>query len=721
MDPNDPTRPEASEARHDAYAAGGARESEDASFSQRLRARYGEDVDPGISLEGLGAADDSGASERRLERLAEQTPAALRYELRGEIARGGMGAVLRVWDEDLRRHLAMKVVIGGEEEFDLDSAPRVKPEKLSRFLEEAQITGQLDHPCIVPVHDLGIGEQGRVYFTMPLIKGRDLKQVFELTHTEDAHWTRTRCLDVFLKICDAMAFAHSKGVLHRDLKPANVMVGRFGEVYVMDWGLAKVLGREDKRDVRPREDASQASFVRTDRRDDLEADPDSPVVTMDGDVVGTPAYMSPEQAQGRTEILDERSDVYSVGSMLYHMLSGRMPYVPPGERVSPYTVLNAVRQGPPTTLHEIDPLLDPELVAVCEKAMARDARERYAGMEHLAEDLRAFQEGRVVAAYESGLWARFRKWVVRNRGLAVAISAALLISFGGLIALLMIKTSSLQQVQEKNEALETSEADLQASLENEREARDDADTARQRADAAAIEAQIRAEQARRESYAGNLIAADLSLRLNEVAEARRRLDACDEDLRGWEWRHLSLRADTSLWSVPRAGKPPWRLLAANQGDKRRLVVVSEQAVDVVDANTGEAVSGWYTRGQSVRASALSEDGEFLVVSTTGDDPDGGGQLLLYGVERGTALGSYQVPDAEVTALALATDPLRVYTGDERGVLTEWQLEQPYPRQLGPRREREIGALAVSPDGTRMAVGDRSGGLALVRLEEMEWR
>ena len=190
-----------------------------------------------------------------------------------------MGTILRVWDGDLRRNLAMKVMHGrgvGSSSPGEGAGGAVDQERLGRFLEEAQITGQLDHPGVVPVHDLGIDSKGRCYFTMRFVRGRELKEVFDLAREHKEGWTRTKVLGAILKVCEAMAYAHSKGVVHRDLKPANVMVGRFGETYVMDWGLARVLGRHDSHDLRLKpqpQDASAMSLVRTVRRDETELNP----------------------------------------------------------------------------------------------------------------------------------------------------------------------------------------------------------------------------------------------------------------------------------------------------------------------------------------------------------------------------------------------------------------------------------------------------------------
>jgi serine/threonine protein kinase/formylglycine-generating enzyme required for sulfatase activity len=401
------------------------------SVAERLTSKYGSELDPKVELQGEEHAD---VSSNLLGRLSGRTTASSRYTLMGEVAKGGMGAILRVWDEDLRRHLAMKVVLskGGQPE-NVESQPEDR-RLLARFLEEAQITGQLDHPGIVPVHELGLDAEGRVYFTMKLVKGRDFKAILDLVVEQRDGWNQIRALGVLLKVCEAMSFAHDKGVIHRDLKPANIMVGKFGEVYVMDWGLARILGREDAKDLRVRSPGAAAtSVLRSDRRDRAGDTPDSPLYTMDGDVVGTPAYMSPEQAAGRIHDMGPQSDVYALGAMLYHLLTGHAPFMAPGARLNNYAVWQRVQEGPPKPLHEVAPRVPIELVAICDKAMARDPKSRYANTSQLAGDLSAYLEGRVVRAYETGTWAETRKWVKRNRGLASACAAAVsAIAVGGI-------------------------------------------------------------------------------------------------------------------------------------------------------------------------------------------------------------------------------------------------------------------------------------------------
>ncbi|MBK7645026.1 MAG: protein kinase [Planctomycetes bacterium] len=232
------------------------------------------------------------------------------YQLLGEIARGGMGVILKGHDTDLGRDVALKV---------LDSELAKRPEVVQRFVEEAQIGGQLQHPGIVPVYELGLMADERPYFTMKLIKGRTLAALFAQRKTPSDN--RGRLLAIFESVCQTMAYAHSKGVLHRDLKPANVMVGAFGEVQVVDWGLAKVLRRGGVADEK-RAKETVHTVIETVRSGPGSSGSDSMV----GSVMGTPAYMAPEQAQGEIEKLDERADVFSLGAILCEILTGKPPY-----------------------------------------------------------------------------------------------------------------------------------------------------------------------------------------------------------------------------------------------------------------------------------------------------------------------------------------------------------------------------------------------------------
>jgi tetratricopeptide (TPR) repeat protein len=318
------------------------------------------------------------------------TPCEGRYSILGEIARGGMGAIVKIVDNDVRRPVAMKVVLGGDED-----------ETLDRFIEEAQITGQLEHPNIVPVHELGMNEEGKVYFTMKLVKGISLESLLNREAAEAKGLSdRTplaRLLEIFLKVSDAVAFAHSKGVIHRDLKPENIMVGNFGEVLVMDWGLAKV---EDREDVTRGE---LVDSIRSERETGR---------TLDGEVVGTPSYMPPEQANGEVDEIDTRSDVFALGGILYKILTYQAPYsgstVDAVLRKAVLRRLIRPRERAPANA------VPRELEAICLKAMAERKSQRYGSVGALADDVRAFLAHRLVKAHRYGLYQRFVRFLQRH-------------------------------------------------------------------------------------------------------------------------------------------------------------------------------------------------------------------------------------------------------------------------------------------------------------------
>lgn len=291
---------------------------------------------------------DQGDGEQSVaDLIARRGSQSSRYLIDKEIARGGMGAVLRGIDCDIRREIAIKVM--------LDAA---NPHKKARFVEEAQITGQLEHPNIVPVHELGLDEHGRPFFTMKMVKGRSLDDILKRLASDpgaEADWPLSRLLTILVNVCHALSYAHSRRVIHRDLKPANIMVGDFGEVYVMDWGLAKVLDELRRAapewplisatpftapHLRPKlpepaASGSDSGRVSTSRQE--EAD-----LTQDGTILGTPAYMAPEQALGRVQQIDQRSDIYALGGLLYAMLTLEPPVETEGGQLA---VLMRVAEG----------------------------------------------------------------------------------------------------------------------------------------------------------------------------------------------------------------------------------------------------------------------------------------------------------------------------------------------------------------------------------------
>lgn len=292
--------------------------------------------------------DDGGATVAVTAGVSADVESA--YDNHGEVARGGMGAIMRVSDRVLLRTAAMKV---------LEPSDGITDDtKRAIFLEEAQITSQLDHPNICPIYDYGKDSAGTDYITMKLVKGQTLA---DLIHAPGYDPSDLRCLrealDVFLKVCDALAFAHSKGVLHRDLKPENIMVGDYGQVYLMDWGVAKVMSLEAHGSVR----VSRTGMSATDQP---------------GAIVGTLMYMAPEQARGESGTLDVRSDVFGLGAILYEILTQIPPYYAQslGDLV---LMAQGAAWRPPQEVCGDDLPLPAALCVVCERALQARREDRY--------------------------------------------------------------------------------------------------------------------------------------------------------------------------------------------------------------------------------------------------------------------------------------------------------------------------------------------------------
>ncbi|MBL8860686.1 MAG: SUMF1/EgtB/PvdO family nonheme iron enzyme [Planctomycetes bacterium] len=401
--------------------------------------------------------------EALLGRLRAAPRGSARFRAIRELGRGGMGVVLEVRDPELRRPLALKRMNPRRAD---EPDATLRQHFLARFLQEAQVTGQLEHPGIPPVHEFSVDEDGP-YFTMPVIRGQDLDEVFRRARAGDDGWSIPRALTVLLKVCEALSFAHAKGVVHRDLKPANVRIGRFGEVYVMDWGLARIAGRDEPDPVRWSASGALSS-VHTDR-EQADGSADRALQTLDGDVLGTPYYMAPEQARGDLARVGPRTDVYAVGGLLYLLLSGRAPYEPDQGRISPRTVLAAVLHGPPPALSAIAPGADPDLVAICRQAMERDAGRRYADMEALASDLRAWQERRPIVAAEPSFLHALALFCARHRAAVTtaAVALALLLVSTGLYVWRITQESRAKEVaraeaQRRGDALVAAALRLQA-------------------------------------------------------------------------------------------------------------------------------------------------------------------------------------------------------------------------------------------------------------------
>jgi serine/threonine-protein kinase len=354
-----------------------------------------------------------------------------RFRILRPHARGGLGAVFVALDSELHREVALKQILDQHAD-DLSSR--------QRFIIEAEITGGLEHPGIVPVYGLGTYGDGRPYYAMRFVRGDSLKEAIEHFHADAALKSDPgrRSLELrellhrFVDVCNAIDYAHSRGVLHRDIKPANVIVGKHGETLVVDWGLAKSVGRSDP-------GSSERTLVPSSASGSAE--------TLPGSALGTPAYMSPEQAGGDLGALGPRSDVYSLGATLYCLLTGKPPFA--GDDAG--TILRAVQRGEATPLRSLDPTIDPALEAVCKKAIALQPVDRYPTPKALAGDIERWMADEPLSAWREPFSRRARRWARRNRSAAMTVAAAVLVALAGTAVVLAVQTRANRYLREANQ------------------------------------------------------------------------------------------------------------------------------------------------------------------------------------------------------------------------------------------------------------------------------
>jgi serine/threonine protein kinase/WD40 repeat protein len=592
-----------------------------------------------------------------LDRAAEDTTSLVvkptdRYQLKEVVGQGGLGRVVLAHDRELDRPVAIKELI------------RRTPSSVARFRREALVTARLQHPAIVPIHDVGRWPNGAPFYAMKLVEGEDLSARIRATTTLAE---RLALLPKLITVCEAMAYAHAQRVIHRDLKPSNVVIGEFGEAMIVDWGLAKDLAATE---TGGDEEAGQ----------DIYRDVGSDDLTREGDVLGTPAYMSPEQAKG--EPVDERTDVYALGAMLYHLLAGRAPYA---EATTTATAPGFARRGvravldaaPPPLAKQV-PEAPPELLAIVDKAMSRTAGDRYPSGRELAQELRRFEAGQLVAAHRYSTMQLLRRWARRHRtALVVAAIAG--------VALLVVGAVSIARVIGAERVAETE--------------RDTAVAERHRAD----EARVAAETERNE----------LRVLQGEQALARDPTEALD-----WITITDALPGDLHERAVKVARQATALGVAfARRQLPGRTVALVGAGDRVAAVSTGGAAALWSADGTELTRLALGAPGSAIALSADGAQ-------IVVATEDGrarwyTALGA-QPRTIELKSparLAVFLAPDRVVLALADGAIQFWSASG--ESHWHPVHRDEPTALILLGQGV-ISAGD-DGSLALTRADGVVWK
>ncbi len=545
-----------------------------------------------------------------------------RYSQISLYARGGMGRVLLAYDEQVGRNVALKELFPGESgEEDRPTPVRQTASLTARFLYEARVTGQLEHPAIVPVYEIGRRRDGQLYYTMKLVRGKTFGEAIQAAPDLRG---RLGLLPHFIDLCQAIAYAHGRNVIHRDIKPANVMIGQFGETVVLDWGLAKKTGTNAPHDEDLQRELNGLQ----------NGDPEE-LATSYGKALGTPQYMPPEQAAGQIDDIDERSDVYGLGAVLHEMLSGKAPYT----GASAKDIVEKVMRQERTPLRSLAPDAPPELVTICEKALSTDAGDRYGSAAELSEEVNRFLSGALVQAYAYSPFELARRFYRQRRKLVLGTAL-------GLVALLCLFFFSYINISQ--------------ARDSEREQRLEAETAQAREHEARRLAEYR-------HYVSLIGLAKSYIELGDFPLAEESLWQTSQADRNWEWGYLLGRCNQADRALD-IGRKGLMLAEFDRDGSHVAALIRGGAMRVWDLQTGLCSA---IEGQGIapsRAFALSPTSDML--ATGGQD----GLIRLWDYasqKQSRVLEGHRGP---VQALAFSRDGRLLLSASQDATAKIWPMD-----------------------------------------------
>jgi WD40 repeat protein len=613
------------------------------------------------------------------------------YEMLGVLGKGGMGVVYKARQKGLNRLVALKMILAGG---------HAGPDALARFKTEAEAVARLQHPHIVAVHEVG-EHDGLPFFSLEFVAGGSLAQ--KLAGTPIGPRDAARLIETLAR---ALHHAHQHGVVHRDLKPANVLLAEDGTPKVTDFGLAKRLDDDSGR-------------------------------TREGDVMGTPSYMAPEQAAGDLRLIGPHTDVYALGALLYECLTGG----PPFKGANLLETLEQVRQRDPVPPRQLQPRVPRDLEIVCLKCLQKEPPRRYVSAEAMAGDLRRYLDGEPILAKAVGPWERAVKWARRHPAVAALTALVVVVALAGLAGILWkwqeAVTAQGQEAVQKAAALE--------AWGKEKEAREAAQEAKSKAETAEQATKRKNEQLERRAYVTNIGAAARALAVNDVALARDYLANCKPALRHWEWYYLRRQCQGERFSVSSVGNfafsPDGKRLAtldlvagvcfrnADTGhevevvkvalevdrypvlspDCKRLALVSrlEKRLTVRDLATGKDLWTVTDFQTPVQTAAFSPDGSRLAVAG-GRLAGGPGELKVLDAGTGKLLLDVKETGAEVLDVCFSPDGTRLAVAGRDHAVRLWDLPGGNEPRVLRGHESAVLGVAFGPDGSRLVTGGADG-------------